>query len=396
MNSCKKTTFNWGQTPIKWFAFATLWCWTVWADGQVLAAPEVAARAYVLMDVSAAQVLVEQRADEPIEPASLTKLMTAFVVFDALRAQKITLQQTMQVSERAWKMPGARMFIDTKMQVPVEDLLKGLIVQSANDAAMALAEGVAGNAEHFVILMNQQAKALGLTHTTFKNPEGLAEPGHVSTARDLATLAHNLWYQFPDRMALFAIKKYHFAGTPAANDTSRNLLLFRDPTVNGMQTGYTPQAGYCMVASATRDTPSLKGRRMLAVVLGMANENIRSQESQKLLNWGFAEYEAIKLFEARQTVASVPVWKGMDNMVPLGRPEPVVVAVPTGQAKRLRSELQRPEPLVAPLSLGQPVGRMKIYLDHQLLTEKPLVALKQVDESGVVGRAWDALRLWIK
>jgi D-alanyl-D-alanine carboxypeptidase (penicillin-binding protein 5/6) len=395
MNNGKKTTFNGGQTPFKCFLFVAWW-WAGWAHAQVPAAPEVAARAYVLMDVNAAQVLTEQRADEPVEPASLTKLMTAFVVFDALRAQKISLQQTLPVSERAWKMPGARMFIDPKMQVSVEDLLKGLIVQSANDAAMALAEGVAGSVERFVMLMNQEAKALGMTHTTFKNPEGLAEPGHVSTARDLATLAQNLWYQFPDRMDLFAIKKYHHAGTPAANDTSRNLLLFRDPTVDGMQTGYTPQAGYCMVATATRDTPSLKRRHMLAVVLGMANENIRSQESQKLLNWGFAEYEAVKLFEARQAVASVPVWKGRDNLVPLGRPEPVVVAVPTGRARQLRSELQRPEPLVAPLSLGQPVGRMKIYMENQFLTEKQLVALKQVDESGVIGRAWDAVRLWIK
>jgi D-alanyl-D-alanine carboxypeptidase (penicillin-binding protein 5/6) len=378
------------------FTFAVWWGWAGSAHAQLPATPEMAARAYVLMDVNAAQILAEQRADEPVEPASLTKLMTAFVVFDALRAQKISLQQTLSVSERAWKMPGARMFIDPKMQVPVEDLLKGLIVQSANDAAMALAEGVAGSVEHFVMLMNQEAKALGMAHTTFKNPEGLAEPGHLSTARDLATLAQNLWYQFPDKMELFAIKKYHYSGTPAANDTSRNLLLFRDPTVDGMQTGYTPQSGYCMVATATRDTPGLKGRHMLAVVLGTANENIRSQESQKLLNWGFAEYEAVKLFEARQAVASVPVWKGRDNLVPLGRPEPVVVAVPTGRAKLLRSELQRPEPLVAPLSPGQPVGRMKIYMENQLLTEKQLVALKQVDESGVIGRAWDAVRLWIK
>jgi D-alanyl-D-alanine carboxypeptidase (penicillin-binding protein 5/6) len=163
-----------------------------------------------------------------------------------------------------------------------------------------------------------------------------------------------------------------------------------------MQTGYTPQAGYCMVATATRDTAGLKGRHMLAVVLGAANEHIRSQESQKLLNWGFAEYEAVKLFDARQPVASVPVWKGRVNMVPLGRPEPVVVAVPTGLARKLRSELLRPEPLVAPLSLGQPVGRMKIYIENQFLTEKQLVSLQQVDESGVIGRAWDAVRLWIK
>ncbi len=381
---------------MKCFIFATLCAWAGWAAAQMPAAPELAAKAYVLMDVSAAQVLAEQRADEPVEPASMTKLMTAFVVFDALRSHKISMQQALPVSERAWKMPGARMFIDPKMQVPVEDLLKGLIVQSANDAAMVLAEGVAGSAERFVALMNQQAQVLGLSRTTFKNPDGWAEPGHLSTARDLATLAQNLWHQFPEHMPMFAIKKYHLTGTPAANDTSRNLLLFRDPTVDGMQTGYTPQAGYGMVATATRDTPGLKNRHMLAVVLGAANENIRSQESQKLLNWGFAEFEAVKLFEARQPVASVPVWKGRDNQVPLGRPEPLVVAVPNGQVRLLRSELLRPDPLVAPLKLGQSVGRMKIYMANHLLTEKQLLVLNPVDESGVLGRAWDALRLWIK
>lgn len=363
---------------------------------QTPVAPEVAARAYILVDVSAGQVLAEQQADEPVEPASLTKLMTAYVVFDALRAQKISLQQTLPVSTRAWKMPGSRMFIDPKMMVPVEDLLKGMIVQSGNDATVALAEGVGGTVERFVDLMNQQAKALGMTRTSYKNPEGLTEPGHTTTARDLATLAQRLMQDFPDRVGYYAIKKYRYAGTPAANDTNRNLLLFRDPSVDGLKTGYTQAAGYCMVATAQRDVPGLKSRRLLSIVLGASSENARAQESQKLLNWGYMAFDAVKLFEAKQAVVQAPVWKGRANQLSLGRNEAMVVAVPGGQAAKLRSEVARPDPLVAPFAKGQAVGQIKVYMGEQLLMEKPLVALEAVEESGVIGRAWDAIRLWIK
>jgi serine-type D-Ala-D-Ala carboxypeptidase (penicillin-binding protein 5/6) len=374
-----------------------LWVWgLIPAWSQTPAAPEVAARAYILVDVSAGQVLAEQQADEPVEPASLTKLMTAYVVFDALKSQKISLQQTLPVSTRAWKMPGSRMFIDPKMSVPVEDLLRGMIVQSGNDATIALAEGVGGTVERFVELMNQQAKALGMTKTSYKNPEGLTEPGHTTTARDLATLAQRLMRDFPDRLAYYAIKKYRYAGTPAANDTNRNLLLFRDPSVDGLKTGYTQAAGYCMVATAQREVPGLKSRRLLSIVLGAASENARAQESQKLLNWGYTAFDAVKLFDANQAVLQAPVWKGRANQLPLGRPEPVVVSVPSGQAAKLRSEVARPDPLVAPFTKGQAVAKLRIYVGEQLLTEKPLLALDGVDESGVVGRAWDAIRLWIK
>ncbi len=373
-----------------WMALGSL----AWA--QFPAPPEVAARAYVLMDVGAAQVLAEQRPDEPVEPASLTKLMTAYVVFDALKSQRISLQKASPVSTRAWKMPGSRMFIDPQMSVPVEDLIKGMIVQSGNDATVALAEGLAGSVERFVELMNQQAQALGMTATTYKNPEGLPEPGHTTTARDLATLSMRLMRDFPDRLAYFALKKYRYEGTPAANDTNRNLLLFRDPTVDGLQTGFAQSSGYGMVATAQREVPALKSRRLLAIVLGATSENARAQESQKLLNWGYTAFEAVKLFEANQPVMRVQVWKGRAPELRLGRPEPLVVAVPTGQAARLRSEVSRPDPLVAPFTKGQAVGRMKIYVGEYLLAEKPLLALDTVTESGVIGRAWDAMRLWIK
>ena len=220
------------------------------AVAQVPQPPEIAARAYLLVDVTAGQVLAAKDADKPVEPASLTKLMTAYLVFDALKAGKISLTQTFPVSERAWKMPGSRMFIDPKMQVPVEDLIKGMIVQSGNDATVALAEGVGGSVDRFVQMMNDQAKALGMTGSSFRNPEGLTVAGHQTTARDLATLATRLMRDFPEYVGYYAIQRYRYPGTPAANDTNRNLLLFRDPSVDGLKTGHTDAAGYCLVATA--------------------------------------------------------------------------------------------------------------------------------------------------
>ncbi len=366
------------------------------ALAQTPQAPEVAARAYLLLDVSANQILAAKDIDMPVEPASLTKLMTAYIVFDALRARKIDLKQTFPVSERAWKTPGSRMFIDPKMMVPVEDLIKGMVVQSGNDATVALAEGVGGTVERFVQLMNEQAKALGMKGTSYKNPEGLTEPGHTTTARDLSLLAATLMREFPEYVGFNAIKKYRYPGTPAANDTNRNLLLFRDPSVDGLKTGHTAAAGYCMVATAKRDFPNLKGRRLLSIVLGAASENARANESQKLLNWGYTAFEAVKLYDAGQPVATPAVWKGKDNTLKLGRPEAVVVAVPAGSSAKIKTQIARPEPLVAPFVRGQQVGTMKVTLNEQALVDVPLVVLEAVEEASVLGRAWDAIRLWIK
>jgi serine-type D-Ala-D-Ala carboxypeptidase (penicillin-binding protein 5/6) len=271
---------------------------------QAVQPPEIAARAYLLLDVTANQVLAAKDPDMAVEPASLTKLMTAYLVFDALRAKKIAIDQKIQVSERAWKMPGSRMFIDPKMQVPVEDLIKGMVVQSGNDATVLLAEAVGGTVERFVQLMNEQAKALGMNNTGYKNPEGLTEPGHTTTARDLGLLATRLMREFPQYTSYYAIKKYRYPGTPAANDTNRNSLLFRDPTVDGLKTGHTDAAGYCLIATAQRDFPTVGKRRLLSVVLGTSNENARAAESQKLLNWGYTAFDAIKLFDASRGVAA--------------------------------------------------------------------------------------------
>jgi serine-type D-Ala-D-Ala carboxypeptidase (penicillin-binding protein 5/6) len=366
------------------------------AAAQVPQPPEIPARSYLLLDVTANQILAAREVDAPIEPASLTKLMTAYLVFDALRSKKLDLKQRLPVSERAWKTPGSRMFIDPKMQVPVEDLLKGMIVQSGNDATVALAEGVGGTYERFVQLMNDQAKAMGLKNTSYRNPEGLTEAGHSTTARDLSLLSTRLIQEFPEYLSFYSIKKYRYEGTPVANDTNRNMLLFRDPTVDGLKTGHTDAAGYCLIATAKRDFPNLANRRLLAIVLGSTSETARANEAQKLLNWGYTAYDAIKLFDANQPVATPDIWKGTERTVKLGRTQAVVVAVPSGTAGRLKTQLARPDPLVAPLAKGQPVGMLKISSGDQPLLDVPLFALEAVEEAGILRRAWDALRLWIK
>ncbi len=358
--------------------------------------PEIAARTYMLIDVTADQILAAKDIDAPVEQASLTKLMTAYLVFDALRAKKIDLQQKLPVSVKAWKMPGSRMFIDPKMQVPVDDLIKGMIVQSGNDATMALAEGVGGTAEQFVHLMNEQAKALGMTGTSYKNPEGLTEPGHLTTARDLSILAVRLMHDFPQYMHYYATKQYSYPGTPPSNGNNRNSLLFRDPTVDGLKTGHTAAAGYCLVATAKREFPQVGTRRLVSIVLGASSENARANESQKLLNWGYTAFDAVKLFDADQPVATPAVWKGKGSSVKMGRTEAIVVAVPAGSSGKIATHISHQDPLIAPFSKGQAIGALKVTLGDAPLRDVPLVALDGVEQAGMMGRAWDAMRLWIK
>ena len=358
--------------------------------------PEIAARTYMLVDVTADQILAAKDIDAPVEQASLTKLMTAYLVFDALRAKKVDLQQKLPVSVRAWKMPGSRMFIDPKMQVPVDDLIKGMIIQSGNDATMALAEGVGGTAEQFVRLMNEQAKALGMNATSYKNPEGLTEPGHLTTARDLSILAVRLMHDFPEYMHYYATKQYSYPGTPPSNGNNRNSLLFRDPTVDGLKTGHTTAAGYCLVATAKREFPQVGTRRLVSIVLGASSENARANESQKLLNWGYTAFDAVKLFDADQPVATPAVWKGKGSSVKMGRTEAIVVAVPAGSSGKIATHISHQDPLIAPFSKGQAIGALKVTLGDAPLRDVPLVALDGVEQAGMMGRAWDAMRLWIK
>jgi serine-type D-Ala-D-Ala carboxypeptidase (penicillin-binding protein 5/6) len=374
--------------------FLAVFCANVFA--QTPEPPEIAAKAYLLIDITANQVLAQRQADAPVEPASLTKLMTAYLVFDALRAKKISLQQTLSVSEAAWKMSGSRMFIDPKMQVPVEDLIKGMIVQSGNDATMALAEGVGGTKAHFVAMMNAQAKALGMNGTAYKNPEGLTEVGHITTARDLSILATRLMHDFPSFVGYYAIQKYRYPGTPAANDTNRNLLLFRDPTVDGLKTGHTDAAGYCLVATAKRDFPNLPARRLLAIVLGASSENARAEEAQKLLNWGYTAYDGIKLFEANQAVVTPVVWKGLGRQRTFGSPPSHCGGRATRSGLSHQNTGGPPRPLVCTPATEPNRRHPEGFLDQAPLSEMPLLALKPVPEAGWFGRTYDSLKLWVR
>ncbi|MDR0258718.1 MAG: D-alanyl-D-alanine carboxypeptidase [Comamonas sp.] len=358
--------------------------------------PEIAARNYLLFDVTTGQILAAKDVDAPVEQASLTKLMTGYVVFDALRNKKISLEQTMPVSERAWKMPGSRMFIDPKMQVKVDDLLHGMIVQSGNDATMALAEAVGGTAETFVRLMNEQAKALGMTNTAYKNPEGLTEPGHTTTAKDLSILANRLINDFPDDTHYYSTKQWFYPGTPKSNGTNRNTLLFRDPTVDGLKTGHTNAAGYCLVSTAKRQVPNAGERRLISILLGAASDKDRANESQKLLNWGYTAFDTVKLFDGGQAVATPKAWKGAQDTVKIGSVTHIVVNVPAGTGGKLETQVVSQEPLIAPFTKGQKLGTLKVMAGGQAVAEVPLVALDDVAEAGIFGRAWDAIRLWIK
>jgi len=366
------------------------------AQAQAPQPPEIAARNYVLIDLTAHKTLAERDADAPQDPASLTKLMTAYVAFGALRDKKLTLEQTLPVSKRAWderKGDPSLMFIDTTMTPKVDELLRGLVIQSGNDAAVALAEGVAGTVENFVQLMNRQAQAWGLKNTEFKNVTGVSEPGHKSTARDLATVAAHIIADYPEYYAYYSQRDYTFNKIRQDN---RNLLLRRDPTVDGMKTGFTEAAGYCLVASANRDFPNGK-RRLLSVVMGTASKDARASESQKLLNWGYTAFDAVKVFDAGKAIKTVAVWKGEAKEAKLGAADAVFVAVPRGDAGKLQTQVEHTDPLVAPLNKGQRVGTLRITTTAGApVAEVPLIVQEAVPVSGIFGRAFDSIRLWIK
>jgi serine-type D-Ala-D-Ala carboxypeptidase (penicillin-binding protein 5/6) len=366
------------------------------ARAQVPQPPEIAARNYLLLDVASGQVLAEREADAPVDPASLTKLMTAYLVFGALRDKKLSLEQTLPVSERAWnerKGDPSLMFINTTMTPKVDELLHGMIVQSGNDASVVLAEAVGGSVEGFADMMNRQAQAFGLKNTSFKNATGMTEPGHHTTARDVATIASHVIKDFPQFYPYYSIKEYTYNKIRQDN---RNLLLRRDATVDGMKTGYTAAAGYCLVASANRDFPNGK-RRLLSVVLGTQSMEARASESQKLLNWGYSAWDAVRLFEDGKPIVTPEVWKGKAKQAQLGAAGAVIVTVPKGSGDKLQTRVERTDPLVAPLTKGQRVGSIKVSTAAGVaLADVPLMVLEPVEEAGLFGRAWDSIRLWIK
>ena len=354
---------------------------------QLPTPPALAAKSWLLIESGSGQELASQAADERLEPASLTKLMTAYLAFAALKQGTIKIDQMITVSEKAWKAEGSRMFIQVGTQVKVEDLIKGMIVQSGNDACVALAEAISGNEEVFAEMMNREAQRLGMKSTSFRNAAGMPDPQHYTTARDLATLAGALIRDFPEDYAkYYSIKEFRYNNIKQPN---RNRLLWLDPTVDGVKTGHTEAAGYCLISSSKRGP-----RRLLSVVLGAKSDSVRAQESLKLLNYGFQFYDAVPLYTKDQAVSNLKVWKGTEKTVKAGFTHDFMVSVPKGFAPRLKSELVAQPRLIAPVSAGQVVGTMKVTLDDKPYGEYPVVAIDAVPLAGIFGRAIDTMRLW--
>nr|WP_315400887.1 D-alanyl-D-alanine carboxypeptidase family protein [uncultured Duganella sp.] len=363
------------------------------AVAQTLPPPTIAAKSWLLLDATSGQVIASQDPNARVEPASLTKIMTAYVTFGALRDKKITLNQMVNVSTKAWKVDASssKMFIDPATPVSIDDLLHGLMIQSGNDAAVALAEAVAGDESAFVVMMNKEAERMGLKSTRFANPHGLPSPDNYSTAQDLSVLAKRVILDFPQFYKIDSIKSFTYNKITQPN---RNRLLWLDPTVDGMKTGHTEAAGYCMIASARRPNGASE-RRLISVVLGTNSDNTRTQESQKLLNWGFQNFDTVKLYSKGQAIATPEIWKGSQNAVKIGFTSDVMVTVPKGVAAKMKPVLERKDPLVAPLPLNTRVGSLKMMVDGKPLLELPVVALENVEEASIFGRAWDSIRLWM-
>lgn len=358
-----------------------------------VAAPTIAARSWLLLDETTGQVLAAHEPDTKIEPASLTKIMTAYLAFDALREKRLTLDQRPAVSNAAYKAIGSRMFVEPSKPASVEELLNGVIVQSGNDASIVLAEALAGTEESFAEQMTRAAQRMGMRNTSFRNSTGLPDPQHYTTARDLAVLAQRLIEDFPDQYPLYSRREYTYNNIRQPN---RNRLLAIDPSVDGMKTGHTEAAGYCLIASAKRDMPGIEGsRRLISVVLGAASESARAIESQKLLNYGFQNFEVVRIYAKNQPAGSYEVWKGRDDAVDGGFEREVLVAVPRGQTGQVKAEIERVQPLVAPIAQGQQIGTLRVRIGDELVTERRLVALESVEPAGWFGRTWDALRLMI-
>jgi serine-type D-Ala-D-Ala carboxypeptidase (penicillin-binding protein 5/6) len=351
-------------------------------------APEVAARAYILIDAANGVKLAGNKEDARIEPASLTKLMSAYLVFAALKEGKLKLDDELTPSDKAFKAEGSRMFLPQGKPARVEDLIRGMIIQSGNDATLTLAEGVGGTEENFAAQMNKEARILGLTATHFENASGLPATSHVSSARDLAILSRALIVDFPDAyQKYYSQKEFTYNGITQPN---RNRLLWLDPNVDGVKTGHTNSAGYCLVASARRGE-----RRLISVVIGAASDQARTMESQRLLNYGFQYFDTVKLYQANQIVKAVPVYRGSRNLLQLGFLNPFYLTLPRGRANKIQAQVITRQPVLAPIHLGQSVGTLRVWADGKFVGDFSLVALDSVSVAGILGRGWDNLKLFV-
>lgn len=348
-------------------------------------APSIAARAYILNDFYSGQTLAADAPDTRIEPASLTKLMTAYLTFQALRENRLTLDQKLTVSQRGWKTEGSRMFLDPRVPATVEELIHGMIIQSGNDACVTLAEAIAGSEESFAEQMTVAARKLGMSGTQFKNATGLPAEGHFTTVRDLGVLASALIREFPDFYPIYSKKEYRYNNITQPN---RNLLLYRDPSVDGMKTGFTESAGYNLVASAHRPN-----RRVISIVVGTTSPQARAAESARLLHFGLQTFETPRLYTPKKVISELPVFKGDAAKVAIGVEHDVYVSVPKGSARKLQVQMSTHKPLIAPVKLGQSVGKLTVSLEGQTLMEYPLVAKAAVGEAGFFGRIIDSIKL---
>ncbi|ESH95851.1 cytochrome C550 [Cupriavidus sp. HPC(L)] len=364
---------------------------------QAVPMPQVAAKAWMLYDVTSGQALGSQNADARIEPASLTKIMTAYLAFQALKEKRLTLDQAVVPTNVVLKVKSdeSRMFIEPNKPVTVQDLLMGLIVQSGNDAALALAEAVGGSEEGFVAMMNREAQRMGMKSTHFTNTDGIPDPNHYTTAADLAILTTRLIQDFPEYYGMYSQKEFTYNKIKQPN---RNRLLYIDSTVDGVKTGHTRSAGYCLISSAKRPLANVPNgsRRLISIVIGTTSEQVRTQESLKVLNYGFQFFDTLRLYDKGQVLATPDIYKGSNDTIKIGVRDETYVTVPKGTAGRLKPVLERQELLVAPISAGQQVGTVKLMDGTTKVAEFPVVALEEVPEAGFFGRIWDTIRLWFK
>lgn len=350
--------------------------------------PTIAARAWITVDVTSGQVVASSNADQKVEPASLTKIMTAYLAFTAIKEKRLKLEQQANVSTVAWKTRGSRMFIEPRKPVTVDELIKGVIIQSGNDASVALAEAVSGSEAAFVDSMNKEAARMGMVNTVFKNSTGLPDPEHMTTVRDLAIIARRMINDHPDYFPYYSMREFTYNKIKQSN---RNRLLWADPSVDGMKTGHTDAAGYCLVATAKRGD-----RRVITVLVGSDSMATRAEESLKILNWTFQNFETIKIFDKSQPAVEARVWQGKTDEAKLGVSNPLWVTVPRGRAGDVKPIAKRPDPLLAPLGAGEKVGTLTLMLDNKLLRSEPLEVLEAVERAGFVGRTVDTVKLWFR
>jgi serine-type D-Ala-D-Ala carboxypeptidase (penicillin-binding protein 5/6) len=358
------------------------------ANVSTISKPVIAARAWIVVDAVTGQTIASQNPSQQVEPASLTKIMTVYLMFEALKENRVTLDQQVNVSDKAWRTPGSRMFIEPRKPVTVQELLYGVVVQSGNDASVAIAELLSGTEEAFAQQMTEKAIEMGMKDTTFKNSNGLPDPEHTTTVQDLAILAQRMISDHPEKYEMYSVREFTYNKIKQNN---RNRLLWADPSVDGMKTGHTTAAGYCLIATAQRGE-----RRIISVLVGAESEATRAEESLKLLNWSFQNFDLVKLFDANKPAIQARVWEGTTELAALGSPLPILVTIPRGKTGDVLVTAQRPDPLLAPLNQGQRVGQMTLSLDGQPLRVLPLDVLEPVQRAGFFGRAIDQLKLWLQ